>query len=140
MPETTFTILVYAWMAFGLLIFPVLLKIPAPYGRHSRLGWGITIPNHLGWLVMELPALVVFAYFFLAGPVGQNAVTWLFFSVWVVHYANRILVFPFRIKAREKRIPVLIACMGFGFNLVNGFFRGIEYYQRIATIAGGMLA
>ncbi len=113
-------------MAFGVLLFPLLLKIPAPYGRHSRSGWGITIPNHLGWLIMELPALVVFAYFFLAGPVEQNAVTWLFFSVWVLHYTNRTLVFPFRIKSREKRIPVLIAGIGFTFNIINGFFNG--YY------------
>ncbi len=126
MPKTTFTLLVYLWMAFGILLFPLLLKIPAPYGRHSRSGWGITIPNHLGWLVMELPALIVFAYFFLAGPIQKSAVTWLFFSIWMLHYANRTLVFPFRIKMREKRIPVLISGLGFGFNLVNGFFNG--YY------------
>jgi hypothetical protein len=126
MPETTFTILVYIWIALGVLLFPLLLKISAPYGRHSRSGWGITIPNHLGWFVMELPALVVFAYFFLAGSNRQSAVTWLFFSSWVLHYTNRTLVFPFRIKIREKRIPALIVGMGFGFNLVNGFFNG--YY------------
>lgn len=126
MTETTFTILVYFWMAFSVLLFPLLLKVPAPYGRHSRSGWGITVPNHLGWLFMELPALIVFAYFFLDGPTEQSAVTWLFFSLWVLHYTNRTLIFPFRIKMREKRMPVLIAGMGFGFNIVNGFFNG--YY------------
>ena len=126
MTETTFTILVYVWMAFGVLLFPIILKTPAPYGRYSRSGWGFTVPHHLGWLLMELPALVVFVYFFLAGPVEPSAVTWVFFSFWVLHYTNRTLIFPFRIKMREKRMPVLIAGMGFGFNIVNGFFNG--YY------------
>lgn len=126
MSGKAFTILVYAWMAFGILLFPLLLKVPAPYGRHSRSGWGISIPNHLGWLFMELPALVVFSYFFLGGRVEQSAVTWLFFSLWMLHYMNRTLIFPFRIKAREKRIPALIVGMGFSFNIVNGFFNG--YY------------
>ena len=126
MPETTFTILVYVWIAFGILLFPILLKIPAPYGRHSRPGWGFTVPNHLGWLLMEWPALVVFVYFFLAGPIEPSAVTWIFFSLWVLHYTNRTLIFPFRIKAKEKRIPLSIVGMAFGFNIVNGFFNG--YY------------
>jgi len=126
MDEQTFTVLVYAWIAASILLFPVLLKIPAPYGRHSRSGWGVRIPDHLGWFLMELPALLVFVYFFLTGPIKQSAVTWLFFGIWVMHYANRTLVFPFRIKAREKRMPVLVVLMGFGFNLVNGFFNG--YY------------
>ena len=131
MPENTFTILVYVWMAFGVLLFPLLLKIPVPYGRHSRSGWGITVPNHLGWLVMELPALLVFVYFFLVGSIIQSAVTWLFFSLWVLHYTNRTLIFPFRIKALEKRMPALIAVMGFGFNLINGFFNGY-YFGSVA--------
>ena len=124
MDENTFFALVCVWIAAGLLIFPLLLKISAPYGRHSRAGWGVMIPNHLGWMIMELPALLVFVYFFLTGPVTQSAVTWFFFSLWILHYTNRSLVYPFRIKARETRMPVLIVFMGISFNLVNGFFNG----------------
>jgi hypothetical protein len=126
MNEQTFTMLVYTWIAVGLLLFPLLLRIPAPYGRHSRPGWGVRIPDRLGWFLMELPALVVFGFFFLAGPVKQSLVAWFFFGLWGLHYANRTLVFPLRINAREKKMPVLVALMAFGFNLVNGFFNG--YY------------
>lgn len=126
MDVKTFNFLVYAWMAFGVLLLPILLKIPAPYGRHSRPGWGFTVPTHWGWFVMEIPALAVFVSFFLTGPNRQNAVTWLFFSLWLLHYTNRTLFFPFRIRAQEKRMPVLVVMMGFVFNFFNGFFNG--YY------------
>jgi 3-oxo-5-alpha-steroid 4-dehydrogenase 1 len=75
---------------------------------------------------MEFPALAVFSYFFLAGSIRQSAVTWLFFSLWLLHYTNRTLFFPFRIKTQEKRMPALIVVMGFGFNFANGFLNG--YY------------
>ena len=126
MVDKTFYTLVYAWIGFGLLLFPLLLKIPAPYGRHSRPGWGVMVSGRLGWLLMELPALVVFAFFFLAGPLEQGAAASLFFGLWMLHYANRTLIFPFRLKSGEKRMPVVIVLMAFVFNCINGFFNG--YY------------
>ena len=38
-----------------------LLFVSAPYGRHVRKGWGTTMDNRLGWIVMEAPAPLVFA-------------------------------------------------------------------------------
>jgi hypothetical protein len=126
MEVKTFNFIVYAWMACGILLLPILLKIPAPYGRHSRPGWGFTVPAHWGWFVMEIPALAVFASFFLAGSNRQSVATWLFFSLWLLHYTNRTLLFPFRIRTQNKRMPALIILMGFGFNIANGFLNG--YY------------
>ena len=132
MDEHAFTLLIYIWIAVGLLLFPLLLKIPAPYGRHSRPGWGFRISNRLGWLLMELPALLVFMFFFLTGPVKQSAVTWFFFGLWGLHYANRTLIFPFRIQARERIMPVVVVVMGIVFNIINGFFNGY-YFGFLAT-------
>jgi hypothetical protein len=132
MTESTFNALVYAWLGLGVVVFPLLLKIPAPYGRHTRPGWGITVPNHLGWLIMELPALVVFVYFFMVGSVSQTAATWLFFALWVLHYSNRSFVFPFRLKTEQKRMPVIIVAMAFVFNIVNGFVCG-HYFGSFAS-------
>lgn len=131
MAENTFYAIVYAWLGLGVVVFPLLLKTPAPYGRHTRPGWGITVPNHLGWLIMELPALVVFVYFFLVGTVSQTAATWFFFALWVLHYSNRSFVFPFRLKTAQKRMPVIIMSMAFIFNVVNGFICG-HYFGSFA--------
>ena len=45
-----------------------LLFITAPYGRHVRSGWGPTLGNRVGWVLMESPSVVVFALVFFTGP------------------------------------------------------------------------
>ena len=40
---------------------PTQLRTAAPYGRHVRSGWGPSISNQLGWSLMELVSLLVFA-------------------------------------------------------------------------------
>ena len=56
---------------------------------------------------MESPALLVFAGFFLFGSNHHTPVTWIFFSLWVLHYVNRTLNFPVPPKdQREKNACV----------------------------------
>lgn len=135
MTENTFYTIVYVWLGLGVVVSPLLLKIPAPYGRHTRPGWGITVPNHLGWLIMELPALVIFVYFFLIGTNIQTAASWFFFALWALHYSNRSFVFPFRLKTHRKKMPVIIMFMAIIFNIVNGFICG-NYFGSFAPRYG----
>jgi protein-S-isoprenylcysteine O-methyltransferase Ste14 len=97
------------------------MKIKAPYGRYASAKWGPMMPNRLGWVIMELPALVVFAYFFFLGE-STSVVGWFFFTCWIGHYFYRSLIFPFKI--RGKLMPVLVAISGFFFNCINGYFNG----------------
>ena len=129
----TFYFLLYIWILFGILLFPLLLRIRSPYGKHFRAGWGPKINNKTGWVLMELPALLVFAYFFLQGFEGQNFITWLFFLLWMFHYFNRVFIYPFRTKTKGKQMPVLIMLFSLVFNFINGFFNG--YY--FGTITEG---
>ncbi|HNX85985.1 MAG TPA: DUF1295 domain-containing protein [Bacteroidales bacterium] len=124
MKESTFYLLVYTWIAIAIFVFPVIIRIVAPYGRHSSKKWGAVIDNRLGWILMELPALLVFACFFLFGTGNRPAVTWIFFSLWLLHYLNRTLVFPFRLRTKGKKMPLAIVLMGNGFNFMNGFING----------------
>ncbi len=126
MTASTFYLIVYIWIAVGLLAFPFVLKTVAPYGRHTTRTWGPLIPNRLGWVIMESPALLVFAGFFLFGKPTHNAVTWLFFGLYALHYVNRTIIFPIRLRTRGKMMPVSIVFMALGFNFVNGFING--YY------------
>jgi 3-oxo-5-alpha-steroid 4-dehydrogenase 1 len=126
MPVTTFNFIVYCWIAVAIVIFPIVLRIVAPYGRHTTNTWGPLLSNRIGWIVMESPALLGFAYFFLSGTNIHNFVTWIFFSFWMIHYVNRTLIFPFRLRTKGKKMPVSIVLMAFCFNLVNGFING--YY------------
>lgn len=131
MAAGTFFLLVYIWMAIALVIFPVLLFIKAPYGRHISKSWGPLINNNIAWTLMEAPSLLVFGYFFLSGTRQHELVTWIFFALWMIHYLNRTFIFPLRLRTHGKKMPVSILLMGICFNLMNGFING--YY--LGTIA-----
>jgi protein-S-isoprenylcysteine O-methyltransferase Ste14 len=126
MIRENFTSIIYCWIGFGIILFPILLKIPAPYGMHNRKGWGPSIPNRLGWVLMELPSLAVFVIFFFSGQALPSLVTWLFFLIWFVHYTHRTFIYPLRTKTKKKKMPVVIVVFALFFNLVNGFLNG--YY------------
>ena len=63
MDKPTFDLLVWLWTVIALVIFLVLMFVTAPYGRHSNKKWGITIPDRIGWFIMEVPALIIFLLF-----------------------------------------------------------------------------
>ncbi len=121
-----FEILVWVWIAIPFIIFPVLLKIRVPYGRHTSSGWGSMIDNHWGWFWMEVPALLVFPLLAIFGPAEKDALSWILIALWCLHYVNRVLIFPFRIKTKGKKMPLIIAISAVFFNLINGFVNG--YY------------
>jgi hypothetical protein len=73
---------------------------------------------------MESPALVLFAFVFLSGINYSRIVPLIFFSLWVIHYVNRTLIFPFRLHTKGKKMPIGIVISAFFFNLVNGFING----------------
>lgn len=116
----------YVWIGLSVLIFILLFFVPAPYGRHIRPGWGPKINNTAGWVIMETVSLLTFVWFFLSGYVSSNPVNWLFFSIWVLHYGNRSIVFPMRLPNKKKKMPLIILVFAIFFNLVNGYING--YY------------
>jgi len=140
---------VWVWIGVAVVTFLVLLKVTAPYGRHTTGGWGPMISNRLGWIIMELPSLLTFGLFFLLGPNEKTSPMWLFFALWVAHYINRSLVFPFRIKTQGKKMPFSIAASAIFFNLINGFTNGYflgtyctpypEEYWLSANMIGGLV-
>jgi 3-oxo-5-alpha-steroid 4-dehydrogenase 1 len=119
-----FNSVVLFWIVLAILLFPVILKVTAPYGRHSRTGWGPLINNRFGWFLMEAPALFVFGFFVLKGGGHNHLVIFIFFLLWIIHYSNRAILFPLRIKTAGKKMPVVILVFAFFFNLVNGFING----------------
>lgn len=122
---TTLNIVAIVWTVLALAIVPQQLKVTAPYGRHTRTGWGPMISNQLGWCLMELVSLVVFAGLFLAGPADKTAPMWVFFALWCAHYVNRSLIFPWRTHTRGKTMPLAIAGSAAAFNIVNAGLNGL---------------
>jgi len=115
---------IIVWILFALILFPILLFVKQPYGRHYRKGWGPTISNRSGWVLMEIPSLLIFGYFLIDFQ-NYPVVAIILLLLWLVHYFNRTLVFPFKIKTKGKKIPVIIILFGIIFNVVNAYINGI---------------
>lgn len=116
--------LVWAMFALGAATVIAVSFIAAPYGRYTRAGWGPVIPARLGWVLMESPAVFALLGFHLTGesPLQPGAIALL--GLWLLHYCNRTFIFPFRMRADGKTMPVLIAAMAIGFNLFNAYLNG----------------
>jgi protein-S-isoprenylcysteine O-methyltransferase Ste14 len=111
------------WIIIGLIIFPINLIYKAPYGRHTSKKWGISIDNKLGWIIMELPALLVCPAIYFYFKVDFD-ISIMFICLWIIHYFNRTIIFPFRIKTKGKKMPLAIVLSAFFFNIVNGLING----------------
>jgi 3-oxo-5-alpha-steroid 4-dehydrogenase 1 len=127
MNYNAFQNLIYLWMVLGVAVFLLLLKITAPYGRHTSSRWGPQINNRLGWVIMEVPAIILLMCFMVINISNQNAITWALAGLFIFHYINRTFVYPFRIHTKGKKMPIVIVGSGFLFNLVNGFFLGFYF-------------
>ena len=114
------------WILSGILLFPVLIKIKAPYGRHASKKWGITISNKIGWILMELPALLICPIYYILQNTNLYTINTIFISLWILHYFNRTIIYPLRIKTKGKRMPLIIAASALIFNIINGLING--YY------------
>jgi len=114
------------WIIIGILLFPVLIKNKVPYGRHTSQKWGITISNKIGWILMELPALLVCPIYYIFYNSNLYTINTLFILLWVLHYFNRTIIYPLRIKTKGKRMPLIIAALALFFNVINGLING--YY------------
>jgi len=135
MERENFLLFTWSWIIMGAVTFVILLFVTAPYGRHSRKDWGPTLPNRVGWVLMELPSLLVFALTFLLGPDPVQPVTWIFFALYVAHYTNRAIIYPLRTHTAGKQMPLVVALMAVFFNLVNGFLNGYYFSAFSRTYA-----
>ncbi len=125
--DRIYDLLLAAQFVSAAFVFVALYFITAPYGRHAHTGWGPLIPARLGWIVMELPAVVVIALLWATG--NRYAVGTIFLCIWQLHYLQRTFVFPFLMRG-DRGMPLLIALFSIMFNTMNGFINGWWLYHR----------
>lgn len=135
MSYSTFIYLNIAWISLAFLVFPVAINIRAPYGRHVKAGWGMLVDNRLGWILMELPTLFCCVLIYCLGTMQLSAASLVFVTAFLIHYINRIFIYPLRTKTNGKKIPLAIVLMAFFFNVVNGTNIGFElaYFKDYST-------
>ncbi len=128
-----YDIMLIAVFVMAAVVFAVLFFISAPYGRHTRQGWGPKINSRLGWVIMESPAVIVFALCFAVGGRTTSMIPIAFFALWQIHYVHRTYIFPFRMRWSKKHMTLFVMSLGFTFNAVNAYLNG----RYINTIGPG---
>ncbi len=128
------------WVAWGLIavgamVFISLLFVVAPYGRHTRAGWGVMISNRAGWMLMESPAALAFACIYAVGANALEPVPLALAAMWLTHYVHRAFIYPLRLKGGQKPMPLSVAAMAITFNLLNAYVNArwisqLGHYER----------
>ncbi|MDN3641393.1 DUF1295 domain-containing protein [Lutimonas halocynthiae] len=122
MTLTTLNIICVIWASIGIGSFVLLQFVTAPYGRHVKSGWGPQISNKLGWIFMEAPSFFIILYFYLSSD--QSLFASMLSLIWLLHYFNRTFIYPFRIRTKGKKMPLLIVGSAIFFNCINAGLNG----------------
>ncbi|HXU72072.1 MAG TPA: DUF1295 domain-containing protein [Polyangia bacterium] len=113
--------LLIGMLVLSAVVFTVLFLITAPYGRHTRAGWGPTVSSTAGWILMEAPASLGFLLFYWRGEHRAELAPLALLCLWQLHYANRAFLYPFRRRGGDKPMPLTVALLGVAFNLANTY-------------------
>ena len=119
-----YKVLLVSVAVLAAVIFPSLLFITAPYGRHARASFGVTIGSTLGWVIMEAPCAIVFGLCYLFGEQKSVPESIIFLFLWEAHYLYRAFIFPFRLRGGQRQMPLLVAVFGALFTLGNSYLNG----------------
>ncbi len=118
----TLNLICIIWAAIGVASFILLQFVIAPYGRHVKKGWGPEISNKLGWIIMEAPSFFIILYFYLSSD--QSLYASILSLLWLLHYLNRTFIYPFRIRTKGKKMPLIIVGSAIFFNCMNAGLNG----------------
>ena len=130
--------ILYGWIILAVIVFFVLLKIRAPYGRYTTPQWGPLISNKWGWVIMELPVLIIL-YALIFPDILLFSFPYLIMTgLFSFHYINRIFIFPFRLHTKGKKMPIVIMLSAIFFNIMNGFSFGY-YFTHFASYTNDWL-
>ncbi|MHA2398027.1 MAG: methyltransferase [Promethearchaeota archaeon] len=117
-------------LCFGLaslIFFVILFFITAGYGQHINKKWGPAINNKLGWIIMEVPTVIVFLIYFLVGERKTDVLSLIFLLIWMLHYFQRTFIFPLLMRGKEL-MPVTIILLGITFNGINAYLQARWLY------------
>jgi protein-S-isoprenylcysteine O-methyltransferase Ste14 len=99
----------------GLLLFPILTVIEAPYGKFYRSGFGLQVNGKLGWFVFESIPWISFLR-----CLDLKGIKLYFVGCWMIHYINRSIIYTYR--APSVKPTAISAVLGaILFNIVNGY-------------------
>lgn len=118
-----FNIFLLTMTITAVVVFIALYFVTAGYGVFYNKKWGPTIPNKLGWILMESPVFIVMILLCVFSERNTNIVCLIFLILFEIHYFQRSFIFPFLIRGKSV-MPLSVILMGVVFNTLNALMQG----------------
>jgi len=119
-----FDILIWVQILLAPVVFLSLMFVTAPYGRHVNKHWGFQIDTRLGWILMEIPAVLTILIIYVINYDKIHLSNIIFIILWQIHYLYRTFYFPFQLKNRKRSFPLAVILFAIIFNIMNGYING----------------
>ena len=131
-----FNLFLIGMSVLAVIVFIALFFVDAGYGMFRTKKWGFSLPNKVGWFLMEIPVFVLMCIFFFRSD--RVSLPYLaFFIIFQIHYFQRVFIFPMLIKGKS-RMPIAIVLMGVLFNSLNALMQaGWLFYISPSDYYGG---
>ncbi|MFC4374830.1 3-oxo-5-alpha-steroid 4-dehydrogenase [Nocardia halotolerans] len=138
--NTTYDTVLTIGFAFAAFVMIGGMFAQSPYGRFTSTKIGLNLNPKLGWWLMELPATVVFAVFYLTGPDPFSPTPLVLAAIWVLHYANRGWFFPLSIRqvpGKTSSFNFSVVAAGVFVTALHGYLNGAffshDYLNQYST-------
>ncbi len=131
---STFYTYLIVMAAVAVVVFVALFFVDAGYGKFINPKFGPTIPNKIGWFLMEFPVFLAMCILWIMSGNMWEVMPLIFFLIFQTHYFQRSLIFPFIIRG-NGRMPISIMLMGATFNTLNALMQGgwIFWFGRLVN-------
>ncbi len=133
------TVLAAGFVFAALILLSSLFGTAAYGGRFGAKAGGFKMGSKIGWVVMELPGLIVFPIVFFMGSNALEPVPLFFLGVWLFHYSNRALVNPMLMRVQpgsQSSFAISVVLAGWVTLTIHGYLNaayiteyGTQYVQ-----------
>lgn len=114
--------LTFMTLAAGVVCY-ALFQVDAGYGQYIDRRWGKAVNNKAGWVIMEIPVVILFAVYWWTSDRTFAATPLAFFLLFNLHYCQRTFVFPMLLRGKDE-MPWSIILFGMAFNTANAYMQG----------------
>ena len=118
-----FNIFLIIMSIIAVIVFIALYFVTAGYGVFYNKKWGPSIPNKIGWVLMESPVFIAMILLCVFSERNTNVVCLIFLILFEIHYFQRSFIFPFLIRGKSV-MPLSVILMGVVFNTLNALMQG----------------
>ena len=108
--KTEFNLFLAIMTATAFFVFAALYFVKAGYGRFVTPRWGFSLPNKLGWILMEAPVFILMTILWLLSYRFFEPAALFMFFFFPAHFFQRSFPFPFLLIG-INRMPLRIIPM-----------------------------